>query len=95
MLNNFGRTAGMSWTTGDFNADGQVDINDLTILLANFGQTYAAGIQAVPEPASAILLGIAGIGLMGFARRHARAGEHSHRRDDRSNAEAFFQESVP
>ena len=59
----------MSWTTGDFNGDGQVDINDLTIVLAHFGKSTGAsavpGLSAVPEPGTlgpaalgAVLLGL-------------------------------------
>ena len=31
------------WATGDFNGDGKVDINDLTIVLTNYGDVGAAG----------------------------------------------------
>ena len=31
----------MSWGTGDFIGNGQVDINDLTIVLANYGQSLS------------------------------------------------------
>ena len=55
---------------------GTVDINDLTIVLANFGTTYGAspaGIAAVPEPSSASLIGAAVLGLVaGACRRRAR-----------------------
>ena len=30
---------GLGYTPGDANGDGQVDVNDLTIVLTNFGQT--------------------------------------------------------
>ena len=73
VLANFGQI-GMTWSQGEFTGDGKVDINDLTIVLANFGKTYgAAGIKAVPEPASLILLAGA-IGLLAFAWR--RRAEH-------------------
>ena len=64
VLSNFGKTTGMSWTTGEFAGDGTVDINDLTIVLAHFGQSVGSSLgslAAVPEPGSAALL--AGIGL--------------------------------
>jgi hypothetical protein len=59
---------GMNWGTGDFNGDGQVDINDLTIVLTNYNTTYsAAGIQAVPEPCTiALLIGVA-VSLLAYA----------------------------
>ena len=28
----------MSWATGDFNGDGKVDVNDLTVVLSHFSQ---------------------------------------------------------
>jgi hypothetical protein len=56
---------------GDANGDGTVDINDLTIVLANFGTTYGAssGINAVPEPSSAAVLGIGAVCLLAITRR--------------------------
>ena len=72
MLTNFGKTAGMSWVTGDFNGDNRVDVNDLTIVLSNFNQSAgasAAGLSAVPEPTGLILLGIGAIGLLAVAWR--------------------------
>ena len=58
VLTNYDKS-GMSWINGDFNGDGKVDINDLSIVLTNYDKTAgasAAGMAAVPEPASAILL---------------------------------------
>ena len=67
VLANFGRYGG--WAIGAFNGDGIVDMNDLTIVLANFGRTSGAGITAVPEPASVVLLAIGAIGLLALAWR--------------------------
>jgi hypothetical protein len=44
---------------GDANLDGRVDINDLTIVLANYNQTYSSSVAAaaaVPEPSTLPLL---------------------------------------
>ena len=64
---------GMTWAQGDFTGDGTVDINDLTIVLAHYNQTAgssAAGMAAVPEPASAALLAFGGLSvLLGLAWR--------------------------
>ena len=43
----------MGWATGDFNGDGKVNINDLTIVLTHYNQSVgssAGGMAAVPEP---------------------------------------------
>ena len=66
VLANYGKTSGVSWATGDFNGDAKVDINDLTIVLANYGQTQdqrppAAGLAAVPEPTTLVLIGVAAL----------------------------------
>jgi hypothetical protein len=42
VLTNFGET-GMTWSQGEFTGDGTVDINDLTIVLSNFGAIGSAG----------------------------------------------------
>jgi probable HAF family extracellular repeat protein len=72
VLTNYGQT-GASWNTGDFIGDGTVDINDLTIVLTNYGDTSgssAAGMAAVPEPASLVLLVVCGVFVaLGLARR--------------------------
>jgi hypothetical protein len=70
VLTNFGAT-GCTWSQGCMDGDptGTVDVNDLTIVLANFGTTYGAssGINAVPEPSCAVLLGAAA--FLAFAWR--------------------------
>ncbi len=64
---------GTTWAQGEFTGDGTVDINDLTIVLAHYNQTAgssAAGMAAVPEPASAALLAFGGLSvLLGLAWR--------------------------
>ncbi len=60
VLARYGQT-GMGWAQGEFTGSGTVDINDLTIVLANYGRSEnygssAAGLAAVPEPASLGLL---------------------------------------
>ena len=71
VLNNYGRT-GMTWSQGEFTGGGTVDINDLTIVLANYNTSLgssAAGLSAVPEPASLALLAIAAFSLLLCRRR--------------------------
>ena len=70
VLASFGKTAGMSWLTGDFTGDGKVDVNDLTIVLTNFGRpASSAGLSAVPEPSSLLLLGIGAVALLALWRK--------------------------
>ena len=66
MLANFGRTSrrGPRASSPEI---GTLDVNDLTVVLANFGQSAAAGINAVPEPSCVILLGFVAIGLLAYA----------------------------
>ena len=68
VLSNYGDT-GTSWSQGDFTGDGTVDINDLSIVLSNFGTTNGAGIKAVPEPSTFILLAIASVAIFVSRRR--------------------------
>ena len=58
VLTNYDKT-GMTWADGDFNGDGTVNISDLSNVLTNYDKTAgasAAGIKAVPEPSSMVLL---------------------------------------
>ncbi len=63
---------------GDANLDGKVDINDLTIVLAHFGQAVASGpvigLGAVPEPGALLLLaaGLTGLLTLGLAAEQRR-----------------------
>jgi hypothetical protein len=61
---NVGAT-GATWSQGDLNGDGLVDVADYDIWAANVGQT-----SATPEPISMIILAI-GSGLVALKRRCA------------------------
>ena len=54
------------WTTSDFDDDGDIDITDFNFLAANFADNGYAGVFSshVPEPGSAILLGLGAMILM-------------------------------
>ncbi len=68
----FGRAAGSSWTTGDFDNDNATTLADLTMLQANLGRTLSppvGSLAAVPEPASACLATLAGLTVAGAAAR--------------------------
>jgi hypothetical protein len=68
-LNSTGSSFSIATTwPGDVNSDGRVDINDLTLVLANFGNTLGgseAGGAAVPEPSIVALLA-AGLGSLAW-----------------------------
>jgi hypothetical protein len=68
VLSHFGQS-GQTWTTGDFIGDGRVDVNDLTIVLTNFGTTSGAGIATVPEPGIFALSAAGLAGLLAYAWR--------------------------
>ncbi|MEM7681556.1 MAG: dockerin type I domain-containing protein [Planctomycetota bacterium] len=63
LAGNFGAGPGAvgGESIGDFNGDGNVDLLDFDILAGNFGFTSPS---AVPEPASAAVLGLAGAALL-------------------------------
>jgi hypothetical protein len=81
-------TGGDSWDQGDFTYDGKVNGSDFNLLAANFNQgatqsaDYAAlesfaaangiNLASVPEPTSAGLMVMAGLGITRRRRRSSR-----------------------
>lgn len=63
LSSNFGMSVSR-YEDGDTNCDGSVDFSDFLALSGNFGMTAAASPVSVPEPMSATLFGIAGLGLL-------------------------------
>ena len=59
----------MYWTQGDFTGDFAVDVNDLAIVLSNFGSTVGAAMNGVPEPPAVALLLAAALAPLAFRRR--------------------------
>ncbi len=51
-----------------------MDINDLTVVLTNYGMSSGSGLAAVPEPSSLVLLGFGAISLLGFVWRCRKQG---------------------
>jgi hypothetical protein len=72
--NNFGRLSGATQVDGDIDFNGAVNADDLTVFANNFGKGVgnplgaASTVQAVPEPATLILFGIALVILIGRLR---------------------------
>ncbi|MEM6750919.1 MAG: trypsin-like serine protease [Planctomycetota bacterium] len=59
------------WADGDFNSDGVVDLIDFDLLAQNFGASAfsPASVAALPEPATAGLLALAGAAALARRRR--------------------------
>ena len=76
-----------AWSQGCMDGDptGKVDINDLTIVLANFGTTYSTGMAAVPEPGMWAFLAVGLPGLIGYVMIR-RAGNAPGRRKARGRS---------
>jgi len=68
---NFGMTEGATLAQGNFDSDidGNVDWDDLQILMAKFGTRSIGGAPAAPEPAA---LGLLAIGAVAVIRRRRR-----------------------
>jgi hypothetical protein len=62
LANNYSLPGDKDWEHADFNDDDTVDVYDLSILANNYG--WAAGGQAVPEPAALSLLILTGGALL-------------------------------
>jgi fibronectin-binding autotransporter adhesin len=72
VLNNLG-TANTSWTAGNFDGAATIDLTDLNDVLNNLGKGIAAGASVsasnAPEPATLVILGMAGVSLALRRRR--------------------------
>jgi hypothetical protein len=56
--------SGKAWGDGDFNGDGVVDGGDLSLMGANWWYGSGSVPAPLPEPASALLLGLGGMALL-------------------------------
>ncbi|MEM7576026.1 MAG: PEP-CTERM sorting domain-containing protein [Planctomycetota bacterium] len=65
VLNNWGTTTS-KYSLGDYDGSGSVEQGDLNIVLNNWGSTSAPSFEgfAVPEPATAALLGLGGLAML-------------------------------
>ncbi|MEM7682608.1 MAG: PEP-CTERM sorting domain-containing protein [Planctomycetota bacterium] len=75
LASNFGAGPGAAggFSIGDFNVDGAVDLLDFDLLALNFAPPLSTDIvptpAAVPEPATAALLGLGGVAALARRRR--------------------------
>ena len=73
---NYGETDA-GWEMGDFDGDKQVTFGDYLLVSQNFGQVvnsgFAAAAAAIPEPSTAVLLGIAFLPWLALRRRNFRS----------------------
>ena len=67
---NFGNDVS-TYAEGDVDCNGNVGFPDFLTLSANFGQSLGATAASVPEPSSAVLLGLGGLLLLGRRRRQS------------------------
>ncbi len=72
LKNHMGLASAATWADGDFNFDGDVDWNDLMLLMASIGRTNADLPVYTPEPASVLLLMGGAAWLAGRRRWPAR-----------------------
>jgi hypothetical protein len=78
--NNFGKLSGAGQVDGDIDFDNDVDADDLTVFANNFGKGVgnplsSGTVEAVPEPSTILLAGLASAGLAvaGMVRRRRQS----------------------
>jgi len=56
LANHYQTGTNLTWTQGDFTGDGEVNVFDLAVLANNYGYDGTVGGEAIPEPATMMLL---------------------------------------